>query len=83
MHFSAIQELEHLGFVINSKLATVSISNDKWRCMRERVGKAMLAWPNMSVRQLLSVAGSIVSLKTVLGDNTVIFMKSIFRATGG
>lgn len=79
----ATKQLEYLGFVIDSGSATVSISEQKWSGLRKKVGKMLLKWPKLTVRELLSVAGSIVSLRLITGSVAMYYSRALYRASGG
>ena len=55
------QELEFLGFVINSKNMTISINKDKSKHTILKI-KNLLTDPSLSIRKLTSVIGSLISL---------------------
>lgn len=81
-----VQEVEYLGFVLNTEEREggyVSITDKKWESVKSRVTEAIRAWPRLCVRKILGVAGTLMSLRLVLGEQSMIFTRSIYRATGG
>ena len=55
------QELEFLGFVINSKNMTISINKDKSGHTMLKI-KSLLSGPSPSIRELASAIRSLISL---------------------
>ena len=55
------QELEFLGFVINSKNMTISKNKDKSKHILLKI-KNLLSDPSPSTRKLVSVIGSLISI---------------------
>ena len=60
-----IQELQFLGFVINSKNMTISINKDKSEHTTLKI-KYLLSDPSPSIKTLASVIGSLISLFPVI-----------------
>lgn len=77
-----VQHLEYLGFEIDTRTLCVSVPIKKPEKVLERLGQALTSFPFMTARNVLKVAGSLVSLRPVFGSTCLLRTRTLFRFSG-